>query len=722
MLGMADPSGDYLATVTGRFPEARIKSLGITDPLLSTYRASWNSQAPDWQTEMGALFLSQPDDWVLAQLTAMPAPLAVKAIGYVGPNAPALPKFDTMWYDDQHETWKRWNGVIWVSQTGASSGVATVNGQAGTVTITAAGLGAIPTSSLGVTGGVATLDSTGKIPAAQARVASVAGKTGTVTLVVADVAGAISTASINTSGGVAGLDATGHLPIGIMPAGYSSGGGGGGAVASVAGKTGVVTLSVADVANAAQIDPTTSKLLITQLPQRFAATFTQPGTAQLGVINSGGTPIPYDTTTAFVIVTCSRPPVGSAGTVTVRWRTHSSQAINTLASVSIPPFTRRVVVPVVQPLNNGDTLISAVTAVGSTLPGGDYTAQIVGTGAEAQPTFLTAPGNPSSLTVTGAGASRSLAWAAPTSGGPVSIYHIYRSDATHPLAWLADVESPILTYTDSTAVSGVNYGYQIMASNDDFASNLVSSQAYVYFSQADGAPVGWTVALGTNPSTTGSVVGNSFNATSGNVGNGAAQDRVWFGWTDPGTTFSALRWSFPIIWMDSRDIFDIYLNANVLTGPTSAWSQGYQIEMTPSTHRIASKWPGINSGGINYLTLTGGPFGVATTTAGSGTPAWSGGAMTANGTSVYVITAELINNSDGTVTLNLYHAPLASASTPVLDNSAVITSTQKATITSGGNYGMMFLGNQSVTAVSIGYKIPTGSYPMTLTPTVAGGQ
>src|SRR5438105_9207253 len=315
-----DAAGQFLASNQGAFPESRIIGLGIVDPLLSTYRAAWNSQPPYWQSEMGALFLSQPDNWVLAQLTALPAPLAVKAIGYVGPNAPALPQLDTLWYDDQHETWKRWNGSAWVTQSGTSSGVASVNGSTGVVVVTAASISALSTASLGVS--AASLDGTGVVPAAQSRVQSVAGRTGVIVLVAADVAGAISTASYNVSGGVPQLDGTGHLSVAQMPAGYT-GGGGGGAVTSVAGRTGVITLAVADVANAAAVDPTTSKLLLSLVPARFAVTLTQAGTAAVGRINPGGNPAPYSTTLAYVIVTTSRPPLGSTASVLARVRAHS---------------------------------------------------------------------------------------------------------------------------------------------------------------------------------------------------------------------------------------------------------------------------------------------------------------------------------------------------------------------------------------------------------------
>ncbi len=114
--------------------------------------------------------------------------------------------------------------------TGAAGVVQSVNGKsAASVTLTAADVGALATTAAGAANGVAQLDATGKVPAAQlpasgGAVASVNGKTGTVVLVATDV-GALDQGA---------ADARYVQPAAIP-------------VQSVAGKTGAVTLVAGDV-------------------------------------------------------------------------------------------------------------------------------------------------------------------------------------------------------------------------------------------------------------------------------------------------------------------------------------------------------------------------------------------------------------------------------------------------------------------------------------------
>ncbi len=101
----------------------------------------------------------------------------------------------------------------------------TVNGKgAGSpaITLTPADVGAVASSSRGVAGGVATLDDSGKVPAAQlsipaGAVTTVNGKSGpTVTLVAADVS-ALATTARGTANGVASLDGSTRLPLAQLP-------------------------------------------------------------------------------------------------------------------------------------------------------------------------------------------------------------------------------------------------------------------------------------------------------------------------------------------------------------------------------------------------------------------------------------------------------------------------------------------------------------------------
>src|SRR5260370_37674267 len=70
-------------------------------------------------------------------------------------------------------------------------------------------------------------------------VQAVAGRTGVITLAVADVAGAEAVVNKGVASGYAGLDASGRVPAAQLPAE---------AVSSVAGRTGAIILTTADVA------------------------------------------------------------------------------------------------------------------------------------------------------------------------------------------------------------------------------------------------------------------------------------------------------------------------------------------------------------------------------------------------------------------------------------------------------------------------------------------
>ncbi|MFF7234393.1 hypothetical protein [Streptomyces sioyaensis] len=119
---------------------------------------------------------------------------------------------------------------------GAPGVVQSVNGQsAAAVVLTAADVAAVPATAPGAPNGVAQLDGTGKVPAAQlpatgGAVASVNGYTGTVVLAAADVGaatashthtaaavGALATTARGTANGVASLDASSRIPIAQLP-------------------------------------------------------------------------------------------------------------------------------------------------------------------------------------------------------------------------------------------------------------------------------------------------------------------------------------------------------------------------------------------------------------------------------------------------------------------------------------------------------------------------
>lgn len=99
----------------------------------------------------------------------------------------------------------------------------TVNGKGGTaIALTANDVAAIPTAQKGAANGVATLDASGLVPAAQLSipagvVTSVNGKAGpTVTLVASDLS-ALATTARGTANGVASLDGASRVPVAQLP-------------------------------------------------------------------------------------------------------------------------------------------------------------------------------------------------------------------------------------------------------------------------------------------------------------------------------------------------------------------------------------------------------------------------------------------------------------------------------------------------------------------------
>ncbi|MFD3911191.1 hypothetical protein [Streptomyces sp. NPDC058603] len=122
---------------------------------------------------------------------------------------------------------------------GAPGVVQSVNGQGvAEVILAAADVGAIPSTAAGTAGGVAQLDASGRVPAAQlpetsggGAVASVNGRTGVVVLAAADVGasptdhthtpaqvGALATTVRGAANGVASLDSTSRIPVAQLPA------------------------------------------------------------------------------------------------------------------------------------------------------------------------------------------------------------------------------------------------------------------------------------------------------------------------------------------------------------------------------------------------------------------------------------------------------------------------------------------------------------------------
>ncbi|MGW3166989.1 hypothetical protein ACWC9Q_29845 [Streptomyces sp. NPDC001142] len=150
-----------------------------------------------------------------------------------------------------------YDGTTWTLQTnirgpegpGGSGAVSSVNGRTGDVVLTTSDVDAIPASSAGAPSGVATLDATGRVPAAQlptAAVQSVNGQTGTVVLGASDV-GALSLTGGTVTGPVT-LAATSNAINLRLGEGSPSFGGGNGGVIAMQNATTVPTTSPSGVA------------------------------------------------------------------------------------------------------------------------------------------------------------------------------------------------------------------------------------------------------------------------------------------------------------------------------------------------------------------------------------------------------------------------------------------------------------------------------------------
>ncbi len=358
-------------------------------------------------------------------------------------------------------------------------------------------------SNKGAIGGYAGLDSTGKVPLAQlpstfGAVSSVAGRTGAVTLSVADVAGAAPLASPSFSGVPSGTTAAatdnstalattafvksqGYITSSTAP------------VSSVAGRTGLIALAVSDVSGAAPV----ASPILTGSP-------TAP------------TPAPTDNsnaiaTTSFVkgqgYITAASAPVSSVAGRTGAITLVVADVSGAVSSVS-PAFSGTPTAPTASPSDNSTTVATTafvksqgyvtastapVTSVAgrtgsialavSDVSGAASTASPALTGT---PTAPTAPVNTNSAQLaTTAFVLGQAANVAPVGDGVAAIGNssqFARQDHVHPTdASRAPLASPALTGTPTapTPASTDN-------SNTIATTSFVKGQGYI---TASGAPV-----------------------------------------------------------------------------------------------------------------------------------------------------------------------------------------------------------------------------------------
>ncbi|MGD3112693.1 collagen-like triple helix repeat-containing protein [Streptomyces sp. YGL11-2] len=196
------PAGrSYQVLLPAEAPEVDLADIAPTDPTKPNYVAVRGASA--YEVAVADGFEGTRTDW-LASLTGPSGPEGQR--GRTGPQGEPGPQGE--------------RGVQ--GAPGAVGRVHSVNGHsAAEVTLTAADVGAVPTAAAGAPGGIAQLDDTGRVPTAQLPptagvVASVNGMTGAVQLAAADV-GALATSARGAAGGIASLDASGQIPAAQLP-------------------------------------------------------------------------------------------------------------------------------------------------------------------------------------------------------------------------------------------------------------------------------------------------------------------------------------------------------------------------------------------------------------------------------------------------------------------------------------------------------------------------
>jgi chitodextrinase len=122
----------------------------------------------------------------------------------------------------------------------------------------------------------------------------------------------------------------------------------------------------------------------------------------------------------------------------------------------------------------------------------------------------TPPSAPGGLTAKPGSTKNVLTWSAATDNIGVSAYDVYRNGT-----YLATTAPSALTYTDSTAVSGTGYTYQVAAR--DLAGNTTSATVLVNGGSSDTTPPSAPTAL-TATATGQTSVSLSWGAATGNIG------------------------------------------------------------------------------------------------------------------------------------------------------------------------------------------------------------
>jgi hypothetical protein len=203
-------------------------------------------------------------------------------------------------------------------------------------------------------------------------------------------------------------------------------------------------------------------------------------------------------------------------------------------------------------------------------------------------------------------------------------------------------------------------------------------------------PAKWAFTLGTNSGTTATVDGSSYLiTTSGAVGSGAVQDRVYGDYIELGSTavYSAARLSeIQYYQYQGANQFLLYLSRNAFTTLATSFTTGIQFQFNASGVRV-----GIKTGGsFIILTASGSTQATATSSDASGVVPWSVG-QTADSTHQYGATVEALPTAgDGTQVINVYTGTTAAATdgstthgSLTLLTAVTLTSAQRSAIPAG---------------------------------------
>ncbi|UUN29420.1 collagen-like protein [Streptomyces sp. FIT100] len=219
----------YAILLPAERPAVDLADIAPTDPGKPNYVSVRGDSAYEVAVEQG--FAGTVQQWLASLVGPQGAPGATGATGAPGATGATGPAGATGPKGDP--------GTPGTNGTDGAPGVVqSVNGKsAPDVVLAAADVGAIPSTAAGAAGGVAQLDASGKVPAAQlptssggGAVTSVNTKTGDVVLAAADVGaspsdhthsaaqvGALATTTRGTANGVASLDASTRIPVAQLP-------------------------------------------------------------------------------------------------------------------------------------------------------------------------------------------------------------------------------------------------------------------------------------------------------------------------------------------------------------------------------------------------------------------------------------------------------------------------------------------------------------------------